>query len=82
MTKQLIQNFIKSGEKKLKFDTMLPIIEIEEALTEIGFEELDLNGGETNGWQIDFWYKFKSKEHNNYTLSGSLYYGDFILSKD
>jgi hypothetical protein len=82
MSKQQIQDFIKSGEKVMKFDTMLPVRKVEESLVEIGFDELELDGGETNGWQIDFWYKFYSEEYKGYTFSGSLHYGDFQLSKN
>ena len=82
MDKKKIQDFIKSGEKELKFDFMLPIQCVEEALSEIGFDNLELDGDELNGWQVDFWYKFKSSEYGNYTLSGSLHYGDFSLKKN
>ena len=79
--KKLIQEFIKSGEQEFKFQLMMPIRDIEEILKEIGFEELELSGDETNGWQIDFWYHFKSYEYGTYVLSGSLHYGNFILTK-
>lgn len=81
MNKQQIQEFVKSGAKELKFDTMLPVRTVEDALTEIGFEELDLEGDETNGWQVDFWYYFKSTTYGTYMLSGSLHYGKFKLEK-
>jgi len=79
--KKLIQDFIKSGEQEFKFQQMMPIRDIEDILKEIGFEDLELSGEETNGWQIDFWYTFQSSEYGVYELSGSLHYGDFQLIK-
>lgn len=80
--KQEIQEFIKSGEQVFKFQQMMPIRDIEDILKEIGFEDLELSGEETNGWQIGFWYTFQSGEYGTYVLSGSLHYGNFILTKD
>lgn len=35
----------------------------------------------TNGWEIDFWVYFKNNKNDKLCLSGSLWYGDFILTK-
>ena len=78
---QQIIEFINSEDKILKFSEMLPIKVIEDILVRQGFNGLDLNGDETNGWQVDFWYNFNHPEKGKYTLSGSLHYGDFTLTK-
>ena len=58
------------------------VSEVETILVGEGFNELELNGDEINGWQVDFWYKFSNPEKGDYTLSGSLFYGGFALSKN
>ena len=80
--KELIQNFVKSGNDTIDLGCMVPINEIKLYLMEIGFDELEFQGEETNGWQVDFWYTFNSNEYGSYTLIGSLFYGDFKLTKD
>lgn len=81
MTKEQIIDFVKSGERVLKFDTMLPISKVEDVLKSIGFKDLQLDGDETNGWQVDFWYTFSSEEYGDYMLAGSLHYGGFVLER-
>ena len=80
--KESLIEFIKSGDKEFRFETLLPIRTIENILVnELNFNSLKLNGEETNGWQIDFWYKFDSEKYGKYMLSGSLHYGNFHLVK-
>jgi len=79
--KNKLEEFIKSDKECIDLD-MLPISELGKILIELGFDKLELDGDETNGWQIDFWYKFNHSELGTYTLSGSLHYGNFKLSKE
>lgn len=81
MNKEEIKNFINSDKIKLNFKEMLPIRDVEKILKELGYDELKLEGEETNGWQVDFWYHFNGNDLPSLCLSGSLHYGDFILSK-
>ena len=78
--KETIANFLTSDEKEISIP-MVPIRDVETILKEEhGFNDLELDGGETNGWQIDFWYDFyKEGELKSITLHGSLHYGDFKL---
>lgn len=77
--KELLQQAVNTGEDvKLPFT---PIREVEKELKELGFEELEMDGDETNGWQIDFFYKFKHPEKGTFMLSGSLHYGGMLFGK-
>ena len=71
LLKQVINNEVNSV--KIPFT---PIKKIEILLNELGVNtnKIDLD---TNGWEIDFCYKYENK----YQLSGSLHYGDFVFSK-
>jgi hypothetical protein len=87
--KQLILDFINSEETELKLD-FLPLNDYAKILSELGFNTI-LNGSlnlmndnadyDTNGWQVDFWWNFKLVD-KKYCLGGSLFYGDFTLSKE
>jgi len=79
--KENIEDFLK-GEMEALEIPMTPIRDVEEILKELGYNELELNGDETNGWQVDFWYYFYSETQPVLLLSGSLHYGDFKLSKE
>jgi len=76
-----VSEFVESGEKTLSFDELIPVSHIEEAMLAIGFS-FEMDGGETNGWEVDFWYKFTSELYGNYTYQGSLFYGKPMLRKD
>jgi hypothetical protein len=80
--KETIKKFLASGEGRLKLETMIPISEMDSLMQEFGYDELETDGDETNGWQIDFWYTWNKKDRYSYTLSGSLFYGGFVLSKN
>jgi hypothetical protein len=56
---------------------MIPISVIEEMLKQEGFDDLELDNDNINGWQGDFWYYFKHPEKGMYCLSGSLFNGEF-----
>ena len=76
--KEEIEKFINSNEVNLNFKQMLPIRDIEKILTDLGYNELELEGEETNGWQVYFWYRFNGENLPILCLSGSLHFGDFI----
>ncbi len=76
--KQEIKYFIVSNstdELELKYE---PVFNINTVLTEIGFVMDDCGHNE---WEGYFWYYYIHKTYGTYNVSGSLYYGDFILSK-
>jgi hypothetical protein len=45
-----------------------------------GFEEVE-DSWDQNGWQVDFWVKFK-KDKVIYAVGGSLYYGGVSIEKE
>ena len=58
---------------------MMPLAKINTLLESEGYER---TGYDSNGWQIDFWLIYsKEKEEETIELSGSLYHGNFRLSK-
>ncbi len=85
MTEELklkIKKLIESGsEEVIDLESMMPIRDMEDYLKTLGFKDLDINGDELNGWQVDFWYKFEHKKYGTYCLSGSLHHGDFKFGK-
>ncbi len=76
-----VQEHVLSGSEEDISIPMTPIRDVEKELKDIGFKDLEMDGEETNGWQIDFWYKFVHPKYGKYQLSGSLHYGDFKFGK-
>lgn len=69
--KEVIQQVIETGEaQKIP---MQPLSLIEDAFKELGFDDFESDGQDTNGWAIDFWYTFNHPQHGKYTVSGSLW---------
>lgn len=80
--KQVITDFLNTEAEAIEIP-MTPVQDVAKILTELGYDELELSGDETNGWQIDFWYYFYNTVAGpKLCLSGSLHYGDFKLSKE
>jgi len=79
--KQQLEQFFISGEKELKLDYTLPLIDFEELIKSLGFKE-DRDNFDTNGWEIDFWYYFEHPSYGNFCLSGSFWYGNFTITKE
>jgi len=68
-------NDVENGEI---IEMYIPYGIAEDILENNGFEiikELD-----TNGYQIDYWVTF-SKNNIDYKVSGDMYYGSFIMTK-
>lgn len=78
--KDKIEKFIASDKDTLKLP--LKPLEVYKTLFEqLGFREIE--SCETNGWQVDFWWKWTNDaDEKDYTLTGSLYYGDYQLTKE
>lgn len=79
-----IKKFINNNSEKTLDVEMLGIAEYEKILKEEKYERHENNGDETNGWQVDFWYNFSHIDDSTIQLclSGSLFYGNFKLTKD
>lgn len=77
----LITTVLEGKQEEINLPSMLPISEISDFLENKGFEELDLNGDETNGWQVDFWYTYTHKILGDFMITGSLFYGNFKFIK-
>ena len=73
-----ISNFLESEEISLDVD-FLPILHYKQIMETLGFKYLN-EEFDTNGWEITFWTYF-IKDKTKIMLRGSLYYGDFKLSK-
>lgn len=80
--KGVLQGFIESESTKEFSIPMIPVRTIEKLLIELGYDQLEMQGEETNGWQIDFWYYFKGTDKTTICMTGSLHYGNFKLSKE
>ena len=75
--REIIENFLKSDRESIPLQVH-PIQTYRDILKDFGYE---LGGCEHDGWQVDFWEKF-SKGDKSITLSGSLWYGQYKLTKD
>lgn len=80
-TEKQIGEHIKTGKMTPIELEMIPLYKIEKELESLGFERMD-DINPTNGWQVDFWYEYKSEKWGNWTVSGSLWYGDFKLERN
>ena len=69
--------FMDSEESALEYDCLSFDI-LEQVLEELGF--IWDNELETNGWEVDYWAKFK-KDEIVLSISGSMYYGDLTITK-
>lgn len=56
----------------------LPYDSLIDILTELGCTRI--GDYDTNGWQVDFWETVKYNKEK-YSISGSLYYGNFSFNK-
>ncbi len=72
----ILKELKEKGKVKLPFK---PLDTTRKDLEKLGFENTDEY--ESNGWQVDFWDKF-ILNNESYTLSGSLFYGNYIIKKD
>lgn len=75
--KSTIDRFLVSEANKVSLENVSPN-EVVDYMKTIGYEDM---GIESNGWQWDYWIEF-NKEDKSYTLSGSGYYGDMVLSEN
>jgi len=82
LIRRKIKSFVESGEETLSFDDVLiPVGIIEDIMKDMEFT-FEMDGEETNGWQVDFWYYFNHPAFGKYCYQGSLFYGEAKLRKD
>lgn len=77
--RDIIQNFLNTERESIPLQ-FYPIDTYTNILKDFGYEMEDLEDN-LNGFSVDFWYYYKNKEGNRLCLGGSLWYGDFALSK-
>lgn len=78
--KNNILKVLKGNEEILEVDCLYPSIVVD-CLEDIGVD-IDLGDSmDTNGWDWDYWIKFKY-ENKRYCLSGSGYYGGLKIYRD
>ena len=77
--RDIIQNFLNTDRESILLQ-FYPIDTYTEILKDFGYEMEDLEDN-LSGFSVDFWYYYKNKEGNRLCLGGSLWYGDFALSK-
>lgn len=73
--KSYITNPFNTTKVNLPF---VPLETIRLALEQMGLENY---ASDTNGWQVDFWMYFKDKFNNKFLVDGSLFYGNFKISR-
>lgn len=77
--RDIIQNFLNTDRESISLQ-FYPIDTYTNILKDFGYEMEDLEDN-LSGFSVDFWYYYKNKEGNRLCLGGSLWYGDFALSK-
>jgi len=83
ITKEEIQEFLDSDKEEIiDLDFTKGWAPIQEVLLLLGYNELEFDEDDTNGWDVSFWYTWKHDTLVNLTVSGSLHSGDFKLYKD
>ena len=76
--KESIEQVLKEGGKEKL--PLVPLSEIADILEEYDVE-FDSDDFETNGWQVDWWQYFEYNDER-YCIAGSIYYGDYSISKE
>ena len=74
-----VLEFLGNAEEEFIKIDMAPLSELEELLTELGFEKGEFD---CNGWQYDFWLYMKSGTFGDVCISGSAYYGNYTIMKE
>lgn len=59
----------------------MPISDVLAILNKTQGVSVDEDDLETNGWQVDYWQSFMYMDEK-YTLSGSMYYGTYEITKN
>lgn len=78
----LATTVIEGAVESVDLPYMVPIRDFERVLKGLGFNKLEMDGEETNGWQVDFFYTFTHPKKGKYLLMGSLHYGNYKFTKD
>lgn len=60
---------------------MRPLTEIEGVFENLGYEK-EYEENPLNGWEVSFWYHYIHPTRPRYTVTGSLWYGEFKIYKD
>ena len=77
--RDIIQNFLNTERESISLQ-FYPITTYTNILKDFGYE-MENDSGDTNGWSVDFWYYYKNEKGDRLCLGGSLWYGNFVLSK-
>ena len=81
MNTEQLKQFLFNAVSEISFN-MMPLIDIVENMKTLGFPEKNYEF-ETDGWQSNFWLDY-TKDNYPYkvTFSGSLFYGNFKVTKE
>lgn len=78
MIREIIQNFLYSDRESIPLN-YYPLKNYQEILKDLGYT---FYNSDINGWQVDFWQYFQNEdETKKLCLSGSLWFGNFKLTK-
>jgi hypothetical protein len=78
-TKEEILHELKGVIKPITLK-IAPLNDYKVLFTELGFDVEDMIGnGDSNGWEVDFTYPIDHELYGKYELSGSLWYGNYVL---
>ena len=77
--RDIIQNFLSTDRESIPLQ-FFPVDTYTKILEDFGYEMEDLEDN-LNGFSVDFWYYYENKEGKRLCLGGSLWYGNFNLSK-
>lgn len=75
---------IEKGHAESLHIKMQGMYDIEKELEELGYEHDPGDGDNTNGWEVDFWYRFVHPEKGTLVVSGGIWQhgSTYIIYKD
>lgn len=75
--KETIKDFLEDEESLFVRLPILPLSQIVDELETYGYEQ-----SESNDWQVDFWLTLSNIDNVDLTLTVSLWYGYYTLTKE
>lgn len=64
------------------FSTLFPLDVINKMLVKAGFDAINQDEFKINGWQVDFSCPLHHPKLGEFILTGSLFFGDYRITKD
>lgn len=74
-----LKKYLDSSDERIELP-FHPLATWQEIFEECGIKP-DIEGFETNGWQVDFFWDLKDSNGGKHLFQGGLFYGDFEITE-